>query len=160
MITAMITLRFLLLSPAALLALAATAFASDIMVMDAKAPASLTPSAKTAAIYMVLMNHGMETDVLKGVSTPAADHASAHQTIDDNGVMKMREIEKLELNPHDTVTFAPGGNHIMLMGLKAPLKAGDTLPLVMTFAKAGEVKIDVQVVDRVDGSAAEHDHSE
>jgi copper(I)-binding protein len=48
----------------------------------------------------------------------------------------------------------------MLMGLKAPLKAGDTLPLVMTFAKAGEVKIDVQVVDRVDGSAAEHDHSE
>jgi copper(I)-binding protein len=152
--------RSLLLAPAALLAFAAAALANDIMVMDAKAPASLTPVTKTAAIYMMLMNHGMEADVLKSVSTPAADHASAHQTIEDNGVMKMREIENLELKPHDTVTFAPGGNHIMLTGLKAPLKAGDTLPLVLTFEKAGEVTIDVQVVDKVEGSAAEHEHTD
>lgn len=156
----MTTRRSLLLAPAALLALAATAFASDIMVMDARAPASLTPMAKTAAIYMVLMNHGMATDVLTSVATPAASHASAHQTIDDNGVMKMREIERIELVQHGTVTFAPGGYHIMLVGLAAPLKAGQTFPLVMTFEKAGDVTVDVQVVDNVAGAAAEHDHSE
>ncbi len=154
----MTTRRSLLLVPAALLALAATAFASDIMVMDANSPASLTPMAKTAAVYMVLMNHGMETDVLTSVATPAASHASAHQTIDDNGVMKMREIERLELKPHDTMTFAPGGHHIMLTGLTAPLKAGDRFPLRMTFEKAGEITVDVQVVDKVQGATAEHDH--
>ena len=156
----MTKLLSLALFPLALLALAATAFASDIMVMNAEAPASLTPVSKTAAIYMILMNHGAEADVLKGLTTPVATHATPHRTINDNGVMKMREIEKLALGPQEMMTFAPGGNHIMLTGLKTPLKAGDILPLVMTFAKAGEVRIDVQVVDKVDGSGAEHDHSE
>lgn len=147
----MTKLLSLALSPLALLALAATAFASDIMVMNAEAPASLTPVSKTAAIYMILMNHGAEADVLKGLTTPVATHATPHRTINDNGVMKMRQIEKLEFGPQEMMTFAPGGNHIMLTGLMAPLKAGQTFPLVMTFEKAGDVTVTVQVVDKVAG---------
>ena len=50
-----------------------------------------------------------------------------------DGVMKMREVEGLELKPGDMITFAPGGYHIMLIGLKAPLKVGDSFPLTLTF---------------------------
>ena len=153
----MTTLRFLALAPLTLLALAVPAFASDIMVMDAQAPASLTASAKTAAVYMMLMNHGAAADALTAITTPAADRATPHQTINDNGVMKMREIEKLTLEPQGMMMFAPGGAHIMLTGLKAPLKAGDSFPLVMTFEKAGDVKVDVKVVDKVAGGM---DHSQ
>lgn len=130
------------------------------MVMGVQAPASLTPTAKTAAIYMVLMNHGTETDVLQSVSTSAADKATAHQTTEENGVMKMREVEGLEVKPHETVTFAPGGYHVMLVGLKAPLKAGDSFSLVLSFKLAGDVSVDVQVVDKVEGSTMDHDHDE
>ena len=77
----MTKLLSLALSPLALLALAAAAFASDIMVMNAEAPASLTPVSKTAAIYMILMNHGAEADVLKGLTTPVATHATPHRAV-------------------------------------------------------------------------------
>ncbi len=50
------------------------------------------------------------------------------------------------------IAFAPGGYHIMLTGLKAPLKTGDSFPLTLTFAGAGEVKVDVKVVEKVDGA--------
>lgn len=117
--------------------------------------------AKTAAVYVTLMNHGAEADALLKISTPAADMAMAHETTMTDGVMKMREIERLELKPHETTTFAPGGNHIMLVGLKAPLKAGEQITMVLTFEKAGDVTIDVPVVnrDKLPG-AATHEHTE
>lgn len=155
----MLTRRSLVLLPTLLIAFAAPACASDIMVMNAEAPASLTPTSRTAAVYLVLMNHGTDTDVLTGVKTIRAERATPHQTIDDNGVMKMRELKGLELKPHETVTFAPGGNHIMLTGLNAPLKAGETFPLVLTFKTAGDVTIEVQVVQKVSGGEA-HEHME
>jgi periplasmic copper chaperone A len=155
----MIKRRSLLLCPALLLALATGAFASDIMVMNAMAPKSLTPSAKSAAIYLMLMNHGSASDTLSKTETPVADHAMAHQTVEEDGVMKMREVEGLELKAGDMITFAPGGYHIMLTGLKAPLKVGDSFPLTLTFKSAGPVQVDVKVVDKVEGSAKEHDHS-
>lgn len=62
--------------------------------------------------------------------------------------MRMREVtDGVAVAPGTTVKFAPGGYHIMLMGLKQPLKAGDRFPLTLKFAKAGSVTVDVQVED-------------
>ena len=140
---------------------AVAALASDIMVMDPRAAASLTPNARTGAVYLMLMNHGATTDALLKVTSPAADMAMAHQTLEEDGVMKMREITRLELPPQATFAMAPGGSHIMLVGLKAPLKEGNSLSLVLTFERAGEITVDVPIVNRNKlPAAASHEHME
>ncbi len=157
----MTRLHTLFATPFLLLSLAAPVQASDIMVMDPRAAASVTPMAKTGAVYMMLMNHGTAADALLRVSTPAADTATAHETTTTDGVMKMREVDRLEIAPHETAALAPGGNHIMLVGLKAPLKEGDVISLVLTFEKAGELKVEVPVVGRDKlPAAASHEHME
>ena len=148
----MMNRRSLLLSPALLLALGTGAFASDIMVMNAVAPKSLTADAPTAAVYLMLMNHGSASDTITATATPVAAHAMMHQSLEENGVMKMREVGNFELKAGAMIAFAPGGYHIMLTGLKAPLKTGDSFPITLTFKTAGDVTVDVKVVDKVDGA--------
>jgi len=63
----------------------------------------------------------------------------------EGDVMKMREVEAIELPAGKTVELKPGGLHIMLMGLKAPLKAGSSVPLTLKFEKAGEVSVKLTV---------------
>lgn len=114
-----------------------------VMVQEAWARA-MPEGAKVGAAY-VTVKGGAEADALLGVSTPIAAQAMVHETINDNGVMKMREVASVPVPAGQTVTFAPGGNHIMLMGLKRPLKAGDRFPLTLKFAKAGDVTVTVTV---------------
>jgi copper(I)-binding protein len=61
------------------------------------------------------------------------------------GVMTMEELDSLEVGAHAKVAFAPSGKHVMLIGLRRPLKAGDSFPLTLTFEKAGDVKAKVRV---------------
>jgi hypothetical protein len=114
-----------------------------VMVNEAWARAS-AGAATTGAAYVTLMG-GAEPDSLVGVSTPIAAKAEPHETINDNGVMKMRPAAQIPIPAHQTVTFAPGGTHIMLMGLKQPLAAGQSFPLTLTFAHAAPVTVDVKV---------------
>jgi copper(I)-binding protein len=74
-----------------------------------------------------------------------ADHAELHTHLNDNGVMKMRQIPDIPVEAGATVKLQPGGLHIMLMDLKQPLKEGDKIPMTLRFEKAGEVKVDVHV---------------
>ena len=72
-------------------------------------------------------------DRLTGVSTPVAGTAELHQTINENGVLRMRPVsDGMALPPGHAVTFAPGGLHVMLMDLKRPLTQGDVFPLTLT----------------------------
>ena len=150
-----------ILSMAASLALlfvfAKAAIASDIMVMNPVAAESLTATATTGAAYLSVMNHGAAEDAIIAVSTPAAEHASLHETTMENDVAKMNEVPRLVVPAGATIDLAPAGTHIMLTGLKAPLKAGETVPLILTFEKAGEVKVDAAVVDGKSLPAA-HNH--
>ena len=136
------------------------ALANDIMVINARAPASLTAASKTAAVYLDLMNHGAATDTLLGISSPAAEHAQAHETLNENGIMKMRPLERLQIVPHESLVFEPGARHIMLTGLRAPLKEGETFLLVLTFAEAGDIQFDVPVVGKLQPNDAGHEHLE
>lgn len=108
--------------------------------------ARATPGgAKNGAAYFVLKGANDTADTLVSGASPAAGTVEIHTHIEEGGVMKMRRLEKLEIAPGSTQVFAPGGLHVMLMNLTAPLKEGGTFPLTLTFAKAGEIKVDVAV---------------
>jgi copper(I)-binding protein len=90
------------------------------------------------AVYLTVTDSG-PPDTLTGVATPVAAMAGLHETINDNGVMKMRPVASLPIAPGKPLMLAPSGTHIMLMDLKQPLKEGDSFPVTLTFAKAGQV---------------------
>ncbi|WP_024301035.1 copper chaperone PCu(A)C [Pseudogulbenkiania sp. MAI-1] len=100
----------------------------------------------SGAVYLKLDNQGKTADRLLAVSTPRAASAELHQHLNDKGVMRMRAVtEGIELPPGQTITLAPGGLHIMLMGLTAPLKAGERFPLTLRFSRAGTVEVEVKI---------------
>ncbi|MXR36434.1 copper chaperone PCu(A)C [Craterilacuibacter sinensis] len=100
------------------------------------------------AAYFLIENTGKQADRLLGAQTPRAKKAELHTHIHDNGVMRMREVEGgVAVPAGQTVKFAPGGLHVMLMGLNSPLQKGEHFPLTLKFERGGEVKLDVVVED-------------
>ncbi len=97
------------------------------------------------AVYLTITDGGAP-DTLTGVTTSVAAEAALHQSIDDHGVMKMRPVGPLPIEPGKPVTLAPGGYHIMLSGLKRSLKQGDSFPITLSFAKVGPVTAIATVV--------------
>lgn len=96
-----------------------------------------------SAAYFTIRNAGGE-DKLLTVSSPGAD-ASLHSTTMDNGVMRMRPLEALDIPAKGTVELKPGGTHVMLMGLRQSLQAGAALELDLKFQKTGERKVMAEV---------------
>jgi copper(I)-binding protein len=134
-------MRFLL--PPVLLLLIAAADAPVIQVDHPWARAS-AGAATTGAAYLTIVDTG-PADQLTGASTPAAATAEIHESMSDMGMMKMRPVVGLALEPGKPVTLKPGGYHVMLTGLKAPLKAGDTFPLTLKFQHAPPMTVTVTV---------------
>jgi copper(I)-binding protein len=110
--------------------------------------------ARTGAVYLSLENTGSEADSLVSANSPAAGKTQVHKTTNEGGVMKMRPAEGVELAPGATVEFKPGGYHIMLLDLRQTLAEGQTVPLTLTFAKAGTIQIDVRVEKSSDESGS------
>ena len=144
------TLKPTLALAAGLLMISRAAFADSSGIQVTQAWARATPgNAKTGAIYLTITNNGTTPDTLEGAaSTPAAAHADLHEMKMDNGVMEMRPVPSLTIDPGKTLVLEPSHYHVMLTGLKAPLKEGQTLPLTLTFAHAGPQQVTV-TVDKV-----------
>ncbi|MFQ5622829.1 MAG: copper chaperone PCu(A)C [Paracoccaceae bacterium] len=130
----------------ALLLLASPSFADGIEISGAYARAS-SPAAKSAGAFMEITNASGKPDRLLAVRTDAARMAQIHENlIDAGGVASMHQLEGgIELRPGATIRLQRGGDHIMLMGLAAPLKDGDAVPLTLVFENAGEVTVEVPV---------------
>lgn len=129
-----------------LFAVPAWADASGIKIDQVWARA--TPgAAKTAAIYLTITNTGATPDTLEGEgSTPVAEHAILHEDKITNGVMQMRPLKSLTIAPGKSVSLEPSdGYHLMLTGLKEPLKEGQTVPLTLTFDHAGKQQVTASV---------------
>ena len=84
-------------------------------------------------------------DRLVAAKAEASERAEIHQFVVENGVRTMRRIDRVALPPGQSLIFKPGGYHIMLQGLKGPLKEGDLLPVTLTFENAGELTIEATV---------------
>ena len=108
--------------------------------------ARATPmSARTAVIYLTLTNVGPRYDELVSVSTPAADIAQVHSSMNDGGIMKMSEIINLGLAAGATVVLEPSATHLMLENLTRRLTEGDRFPLVLNFRHSGTIAVEVLV---------------
>ena len=133
-------LRAILVAGMLALAGVAAAVAQAPTVEVGHAWARATPSgATTAALYMTLINKGTENDRLVLVTTPVAGVAQLHMTTTKNGVMGMRPVAGLDVEPGVPTVLKPGGYHVMLMDLKGPLLAGRSFPVSFTFEKAGRI---------------------
>lgn len=151
------TRRFLVFSMAVavtLLAAAAPAheYRRGALEIDHPWARATPPAAKNGAVYLEIRNTGAEPERLVRVSTPAAEKAELHRTEREGDVLRMRDMPVLVIPPNDSALLHPAGPHIMLTGLKAPLKAGTEFPITLHFEKIGPVEIEV----RVERSAPTH----
>jgi copper(I)-binding protein len=141
--------KFLLLLAAGL-AIAVPALAHDYAVGALRiAHPWSRPSpvgAPAGAGYMTITNTGASDDRLTGGATPVAARLEIHEMSMTDGVMKMRPVSGgLVIPAGGTVILAPGGYHIMFIGLKAPLKVGDRVPVTLRFQNAGTIDLEFQV---------------
>jgi len=95
--------------------------------------------------YLTLTNRGKTPDTLLSVSSPVAESVEIHETRMVDGMARMRPRADLTLAPGSTVKLEPNGIHLMLVGLRSPLKAGGTLPLTLEFRGAGRITIEARV---------------
>ena len=102
------------------------------------------PSARAGGVFLTL-KPGVAPDRLVGAASPVAELAELHRTVNEGGVMKMLPVEALPVEPGKSVELKPGGLHIMLMGLRRPLKQGETFPITLTFEKAPPVTATVTI---------------
>lgn len=114
--------------------LSAGVHAGDIQVENAWVRATV-PGQDSAALDMTVTSRQAAT--LTGVSSAAAKSAGLHSMTHENGMMKMREVKTMGLPAGKRVNLGESGYHLMLVGLHAPLKAGETVPLALTFRMAG-----------------------
>ena len=114
----------------------------------------LPPVSENGAAYFRIHNHGANADRLTAVQTPIADRAELHTHTASDGVMKMRRLDAVDVPADGAAAFEPGGLHVMLLGLKRPLKAGESFPLKLHFERAGPLEIVVTV--RARGEHAQH----
>jgi copper(I)-binding protein len=124
------------------------AWAADLTVEQPWARA--TPGrAPTGAAYLTLVNRGKDDDRLLGVASAAAARAELHGSQAASGhaghVMEMRPVAEVEVKAGQSVVLKPDAMHVMLVGLKAPLKEGERFQLTLRFAKAGEIQVEVPV---------------
>ena len=138
-----------LLPPSAMVAVAPLALGALIAAAPSHAFAQLRsdhafaratpPGARTGGAYFEIENRGGDSDRLLRVSTPAAAAAEIHSMTMDGGVMKMRAAAALDVPPHATTVLSPKSYHVML------LDAGETIPLTLTFEKAGVIEVPLRV---------------
>ena len=115
-----------------------------MQIVDPWARASAGNTANGAA-FLEIRNTGSEADWLVDAASPAAMMTNIHETVMEEGVMKMRPVHGVEIPAGGTVILKPHGLHVMLMKLKTPLAEGKTVRLTLTFDKAGSVEIDVPI---------------
>jgi periplasmic copper chaperone A len=134
--------------------LAASAAQAQITVQEAWARAT-PPGAKIAAGYLTVRNAGA-ADKLVSASSPAAERVETHVTMRDGDISRMREVKGYEVPARGTLELKPGGSHLMLVNIKAPLKEGTSVPLTLRFEKAGEIKTELQVRPLAGGDPHSH----
>jgi len=138
-----------LVAAALVVGLAGCTDSAGLTVGEAYSP--LPPTADVAAVYLVIRNPTTQADTLIDVATPSARRAELHLQVTQDGMMfQMERVATLPVPAGDSVSFTPGGLHIMLFDLTTRPAAGDTVDLVLRFRHAGTVPVRAIVKSRSD----------
>jgi hypothetical protein len=138
-------MRFILISGLALLAACSQQGKTEIDVTSAWARP--TRGDAPGAVYVTIENKGDNDDRLIGVMTDHAAMAMVHQTEMSNGVARMRMAGEINIPAGQSIKMVPGGTHIMLEGLRTPLKTGDRFELVLKFRESADERVTVKVAE-------------
>jgi copper(I)-binding protein len=133
----------------------------DITVDHPYAIPTVATQATGAVYFRNLRNRGVVPDRLVSAHTPVAARVGLHRMQMEGDVMRMREVSAVELPAKSDVRMrhaSTDGYHLMLEGLKAPLKDGDSFPLTLRFEKAGERTVQIHVQTPRKGTAQDHKH--
>lgn len=110
------------------------------------APFARATPVKVGGAFMLLKNSGKADDKLIKAASPVAEHVEIHEHVMEGGAMRMRPVDGVPVPAGQMAELQPGGYHVMLIGLKQPLKEGGHFPLTLTFEKAGTVTIEVPIL--------------
>ncbi|WP_227842248.1 copper chaperone PCu(A)C [Vreelandella zhuhanensis] len=119
------------------------------------------PSVPHGAAYLSISVEDDTPAVLVGARTPVSESVEIHDMSMDDGIMRMRRIEQLEVEPGTTQVMRPGGGyHLMLMNLVSPLQAGERFPLTLEFAHRGDIEVEVDVQAPPEDSSMSMEHAQ
>jgi copper(I)-binding protein len=118
----------------------------DLTLSDLQVRATVA-GVPTSAAYLTITNAGKTPDRLVSITCACASSAMVHESRTRNGISSMAMLRELTIPAEGKVTFKPDGLHVMLVGLKGPLKAGGRQDITLRFQKAGTVKADFHVRD-------------
>ncbi|MDN3638366.1 copper chaperone PCu(A)C [Simiduia curdlanivorans] len=139
----------------ALLAFFTQVAVAEIQVTEAWAKESI-PGTNTSALFATLYNTTRKPTELVKVVVEGVDKAELHTHNEQDGMMQMRRVDAIDIGARATVALAPGGFHVMLFQLKAPLKAGTDLAVEFHFSNGEQVAAVAKVVNP--HQAGEHQH--
>lgn len=117
------------------------------------------PTVTNGAAFMTITNRGTSTDRLMSADAEVSERVELHTHLMDQGVMRMRQVDSIELKPGEVTELKPGGLHVMFIGLKAPFKAGQQVPVTLRFERGGNLEIEVPVKTMDEAGAMMHKHS-
>ena len=153
----------LLAAIAALGLTALPAFAHDFkigdLIVDHPMAFETAKTAKAGGGYLSVTNTGDTADRLIAVRADFPKVA-LHTTIEEDGIAKMRHLDAIDLPAGETISLAPGGMHVMFMGLSDPFEAGAKIPATLIFETAGELDVVFNVEERGGHDHGAEDHSD
>jgi copper(I)-binding protein len=110
-----------------------------------RAPVVAGDTGATAAAYLTIDNRTRTSEALLSVTTDASERVEIHETRWMSGMAMMEPVRRLSIAPNSSVEMKPGGIHLMLIGLRRPLGAGDRITFELVFAHAGTVRVQADV---------------
>lgn len=120
------------------------AASTDNLVFTNAFARSTAGMATTGVAYVTITSQG-EADTLVAFSSPACNRPELHTHINDNGIMRMRKVDAIEVPAGGVAELKPGGLHLMLIDLNGQLVAGESLDVTLVFEKAGEVALTLPI---------------
>jgi copper(I)-binding protein len=134
---------------------AKTVATNAIKIEDAYTRATV-PGQQVAGGFLKIENKGNIADQLVSASSPVAGEVQLHEMAMDGNVMKMRQVKDIAVPAGGAVELKPGGLHLMFMNIKTPLTAGQTVPVKLKFAKAGDIEVKMPVNAMGNSGAMKH----
>ena len=104
------------------------------------------PNAPAAGAFMVIKNNGDKDVKVVKAANPVSKVTELHTHLNEGGVMKMRPVPAIDIKAKGEAVLQPGGLHIMMIDLKAPMKEGDVVPITLTFDDGSNKQVDAKVV--------------
>ena len=143
------------------LPVSAERYRTGSLIIEGAWARELPPVSVNGAAYVTIANEGERADRLAGASSAIAGRVEIHVHEQAGEMMAMRRLDGLDLPPGEYVRLAPGGMHLMLIGLEHPLENGGRFTVRLTFASAPPIEIEVPVMamDAVPAQSRDHPHN-